>query len=237
MFDYADLQEIARERSFAYRDASPFPHTCVDRFLSHDMATKINGDIPEPGDARKWDFFYAEGYEDKWAISDDLSLPPRVRALVHEMNSSPFIRFLETLTGIPHLIPDPHLHGAGVHIVKRGGVLQIHSDFNWSEQLAAHRRVNVFLYLNPNWDTAWGGALELWDSACREKICEYAPLFNRLVVFSSRSDTFHGHPAPLTCPANVFRKSIAMYYYTTSRPDHEVREPHNTLYKGYHIKP
>ena len=237
MLDYTRLQDLASERSFDYAEAAPFPHTCIDNLLPSALAAEAADAIPLPGDDRKWDFFHAPGYEEKWAISDDLSLPAPVRALVHEFNSGPFIRFLETLTGIPHLLPDPHLFGAGVHLVKRGGVLQVHSDFNWSEQLAAHRRVNVFLYLNPGWEAAWGGELELWDSACREKVCSYAPLFNRLVVFSSRSDTFHGHPHPLQCPEGVYRKSIAMYYYTTQRPENEIRAPHNTLYKGYHIKP
>ena len=93
----------------------------------------------------------------------------------------------------------------------------------------------MFVYLTPDWQASWGGALELWDTACKEKVCEYPPLFNRLVVFSSRSDTFHGHPQPLECPEGVYRQSIAMYYYTATRPEGEIRAPHNTLYKGYHV--
>ena len=80
-----------------------------------------------------------------------------------------------------------------------------------------------------------GDRLELWstDAARREK--SIAPLFNRAVIFNTRSDTFHGHPAPLATPAGVWRRSIAMYYYTTTRPEDELREPHNTRYKGMHL--
>lgn len=237
MFDYSRLQTIALARRAAYAAARPFPHAYIDDFLPAEIATAATEAIPVPGDERKWDFFFAKGYEEKWAISDDLSLPAEIRQLVHEFNSGPFIRFLETLTGIPRLLPDPHLFGGGIHLVKRGGVLQVHSDFNWAEHLEAHRRVNMFVYLNPGWQAEWGGALELWDKACREKVCAYAPLFNRFLVFSAASDTFHGHPHPLACPEGVFRKSIAMYYYTATRPAEEIRDPHNTLYKGYHIKP
>ena len=237
MFNYRQLLEIANQRREGYALATPFPHTFVDDFLPAEVAGEAAAAIPAPGNDRKWDFFFAKGYEEKWAISDDLSLPAPIRNLVHEFNSGPYIRFLEALTGIPHLLPDPHLHGGGVHLVKRGGVLQIHSDFNWAEHIGAHRRVNMFVYLNPRWQDGWGGNLELWDSSCKNKVCEYAPAFNRLVVFSSRSDTFHGHPHPLQCPEGEFRQSIAMYYYTTSRPENELREPHNTLYKGYHINP
>ena len=63
-----------------------------------------------------------------------------------------------------------------------------------------------------------------------------SPKFNRLVVFNSRSDTFHGHPHPITCPAEEWRQSFAMYYYSSSRPEEELRPAHNTLYKGVNVE-
>mgnify|MGYP006164253819 CR=1 FL=1 len=39
----------------------------------------------------------------------------------------------------------------------------------------------------------------------------------------------------LATPEGVWRRSIAMYYYTTTRPEDELREPHNTRYKGMHL--
>jgi Rps23 Pro-64 3,4-dihydroxylase Tpa1-like proline 4-hydroxylase len=235
MFDYAQLQSLAAGAHADYQAARPFPHACFDDFLPAAVAEEVAASIPRPGDGSKWDFYHAKGFEEKWAMSDDAALPAPARALVREFNSSRFIRFLEQLTGIGNLLPDPHLHGGGIHVVKKGGVLQVHSDFNWAEHLKAHRRVNMFVYLTPGWLPEWGGALELWDGACRDKVCEYRPAFNRLVVFSSRSDTFHGHPHPLTCPDEAMRRSIAMYYYTTERPADEVRPPHNTIYKGLHV--
>ncbi len=235
MFDYDVLMQKAELAKGAYAASAPFPHTHIDNFLPSATAEEVAGALPHPDAGGKFDFFYAKGYEEKWAVSDDGAMAAPVRALVREFNSGRYIRFLEELTGISHLLPDPHLFGGGVHLVKRGGVLQIHSDFNWAEHLKAHRRVNMFVYLTPDWQPEWGGALELWDRTGQEKVCEYSPNFNRLVVFSSSSDTFHGHPHPLNCPDGVLRRSIAMYYYTTERPEEEIRAPHNTLYKGYHF--
>jgi 2OG-Fe(II) oxygenase superfamily len=235
MLDYPKLHAAAEERHAEYATAAPFPFTFFDDFLPEILIGDVERAIPKPGGDSTWDFYFAKGFEEKWAMSDDAVLPSPVRALIHEFNSGPFIRFLEKLTGIDHLLPDPHLHGGGIHLVKRGGLLQIHSDFNWSEKLAAHRRVNMFLYLNPGWQDAWGGKLELWDAKGANSIQQIAPLNNRLVVFSSRSDTFHGHPYPLECPEGVYRQSIAMYYYTSDRPDGEKRDAHNTIYKGLHF--
>src|SRR5690606_26188643 len=118
-----------------------------------------------------------------------------------------------------------------IHLTRAGGHLGIHADFNWHEQLQAHRRLNVLIYLTPGWRPDLGGELELWD--CEAKACQriVEPLFNRAVVFSTRSDSFHGHPRRWTS-SQVNRQSIALYYYTTSREEAEIRPPHSTLYKG-----
>jgi hypothetical protein len=233
--DYDALDALATRLAPTHAVAAPYAHSKIDDFFSAEVAASLAAAVPQPGGAEKWDRYFAEGYEDKWAISDDLALPDRLRELVREMNSSRFIRFLEKLTGISQLLPDPHLVGAGLHMVPTGGVLQVHSDFNYSKSLNAHRRVNVFLYLNPAWREEWGGALELWDRPDGKAIAAYPPQFNRLVVFNSRSDTFHGHPYPITAPKGQWRQSVAMYYYTTDRPEDEKTAPHNTLYKGLHV--
>lgn len=73
----------------------------------------------------------------------------------------------------------------------------------------------MFVYLNEGWDfDKWGGHLDLWDAAMTRRVQHIAPVFNRLVVFSSSRTSFHGHPDPLATPEHVTRKSLAMYYYT-----------------------
>jgi Rps23 Pro-64 3,4-dihydroxylase Tpa1-like proline 4-hydroxylase len=131
--------------------------------------------------------------------------------------------FLEKLTGIPHLVPDPYLEGGGFHSIGRGGFLKIHADFNWHHRLHLHRRLNVLLYLNVNWEDGWGGALELWDSKVKSCVTRISPIFNTMAIFSTTDSSFHGHPDPLQCPHNVRRNSIALYYYTSERPEIEVR--------------
>lgn len=230
--DYEQLYSMAEANAENYASAAPFPHIYLDNFLPTEQALEVQRDVPLPRSTPNWGFYYLEGYQDKWALCSDLDMPNKLRALIHEFNSGSFLTFLEKITGIPKLLPDPHLHGAGVHLVPRGGVLQIHADFNWAEHLAAHRRVNMFLYLNPDWRPEWGGDLELWATTESGPVASIAPLFNRLVIFSARSDTFHGHPHPLACPEGTYRQSLAMYYYTAERPAGEIEAPHNTLFKG-----
>ena len=62
------------------------------------------------------------------------------------------------------------------------------------QHAAFHRRVNVFLYLNPSWDSgAWGGHLELWSRDMRRCVQRIAPLSNRMTIFSTTDFSYHGH--------------------------------------------
>jgi hypothetical protein len=73
--------------------------------------------------------------------------------------------------------------------------------------------MNLLLFLNQDWDSAYGGALELWDAEARRPVRTIAPLFNRCVIFRASATSFHGVPTPLTCPPDRSRKSLAIYYF------------------------
>lgn len=233
VFDTERLMRLADARAQEFRSADPYPHIVVDDFLSATAARKLADVFPGPDDDVAWDHYAAPGLEVKLGCGDETKFPDAIRTAIRDLNSSAFVRFLERLTGIEHLLVDAHLLGGGMHLTRRGGLLGIHSDFNWHVQMQAHRRLNLLLYLTPDWRAEYGGELELWDSEGARMVRRVEPLFNRAVLFTTRSDTFHGHPGAWAAPMGINRQSIALYYYTSDRPDAEKRAAHNTLYKGY----
>jgi Rps23 Pro-64 3,4-dihydroxylase Tpa1-like proline 4-hydroxylase len=138
--------------------------------------------------------------------------------LIQEASSPRFLAWLTALTGEQALVPDPYLQGGGVHQIGSGGFLKVHADFNWSERLQLYRRLNLLLYLNPDWQPQWGGALELWNEDMSACITTILPEANTMVVFTTDDRSFHGHPHPLACPEYITRDSIALYYYSPLRP-------------------
>ena len=85
------------------------------------------------------------------------------------MNSEVFINFIQNITSIKEpLKSDTDLNGGGLHEIKKGGVLKIHTDFNRHPSLDLDRRVNVLIYLNKEWKDQYGGHLELWDKEMKE---------------------------------------------------------------------
>jgi 2OG-Fe(II) oxygenase superfamily len=144
--------------------------------------------------------------------------PPALGAVTDELNSPEFARWVSELTGIPNLMADPTLEGGGLHQSGPGGYLNVHTDFS-KHHLHTHwrRRVNLILYLNPEWDENWGGSIELWEkSAGKMTRCgaKYAPLLNHALIFTTDQRSLHGFPDPLACPQGESRKSLALYYYT-----------------------
>ena len=158
-------------------------------------------------------------------------LGPTTRHLLSEFNSAPFVNFLEEVTQIKGLVPDPHYFGGGIHQIEAGGYLKIHADFNVHQRLRLDRRLNALLYLNRDWRDEWGGQLELWNKDMTLAVRKISPQFNRLVVFATTDSSFHGHPDPLLCPPGVTRRSLALYYYTNGRPAEERSSAHSTLHQ------
>ena len=95
------------------------------------------------------------------------------RRLLYALNSRPFLMFLEELTGIDGLIPDPYFTGGGIHVVANGGHLDIHADFYHHAKLNLERRINVLIYLNRDWQEDWGGSFEVWNDDMTRKAASF----------------------------------------------------------------
>lgn len=228
-FDRQALLGIARDRRRAHESAAPFPHTVIDDFLPPALLERVLGEFPSPR-TEGWER-YDDPLQKKLGSRDEEKIGATTRMLLHELNSAPFIQFLEELTGIEGLVPDPWYEGGGLHQIERGGMLKVHVDFNKHTLLKLDRRINVLLYLNKDWDESWGGHLELWDLEMKEAKKRIAPLFNRMVVFNTTDFANHGHPDPLQCPDSRQRRSLALYYYSNGRPAHEVAASHTTIFR------
>lgn len=220
-----------------YANAAPFPHIAIDNFLDAQTLARAMAEFPAPEQVSDWrraDATDADGrvaQVHKLGYSNELAFGPTLRGLVHAFNSGPFLRYLERLTGIAGLLPDPHLTGGGLHQYLPGAELRVHADFNKLPGYGLDRRLNLLLYLNPTWDPAWGGDLELWGRDMRACVQRIAPIANRCVVFSTTRDSYHGMPDPLRCPEGITRRSLALYYYSNGRPEHERGPDHSTLWQ------
>lgn len=230
---YDNLAQVGSNYASQYASADPFPHIVFHEFFDPKVLTEVADAFPDLRKNNTHSFNNAN--EVKLANNRVHEMPDKVRDFLYYMNSRPVLEFLSNLTGIQNLIPDPMFIGGGCHEIMRGGLLKIHADFNTHPHFGLSRRLNLLVYLNKDWDESFGGHFELWDTemkGCRVKVL---PTFNTMAIFSTTSNSFHGHPDPLTCPENRSRRSFALYYYTNGRPAEEIdpeNKEHSTLFVG-----
>lgn len=197
--------------STTFIGAKPFDHIVIDNFLNNEFALELSRNFPSSTQKSWW--MYDNPLEKKLAFNNIHELHSSFSCFFECVNSKNFLAFLETLTGVDGLKPDSSLNGGGLHLIKRGGKLDVHEDFNINKQIKMLRKVNLILYLNEGWKDEWGGHLELWDKDMHFLHHKILPIFNRAVIFRTDMNSNHGHPHPLTCPEDRARISLATYYY------------------------
>jgi hypothetical protein len=216
---YLDLDRFERLRGEVdelrprYASARPFPHVVLDDVLAvedFDAAVSEFPAIDDPG----WTGYlhinemkYANARPDTWG--------PTLQRIATALCSDEFVELLGRLTGFQGLLADESMDGGGLHQTLRGGFLNVHTDFTTNHRVRNwRRRVNVLLYLNHAWSSEWGGSLEFWDATVSACVRSVEPWGNRMVIFTTSDDAYHGHPTPLRCPDGEARRSLALYYFT-----------------------
>jgi Rps23 Pro-64 3,4-dihydroxylase Tpa1-like proline 4-hydroxylase len=225
-----EAAQAGKSHSQQYQSAHPFPHAVIDNFLPTNFLDELLNHFPKDPTASD------RHYENKHGGFHKRQVLPYdgdrfVREAFHFFSSSAFLAYLESLTGIEALIPDPYFFGGGFHEISTGGSLQVHADFRIHKKLNLQRRINVLVYLNKDWNPAFGGNLELWDRQMKNRIKAVEPFFNRCVIFNTDADSYHGHPEALRCPPDRTRKSLALYYYTASKEIYREVPTYSTMYQ------
>jgi hypothetical protein len=200
----------------------------LKEFLDPDLTMEMASEFPDMA-TDAWTR-YKHQNENKLGLAKRSMFPQLLGEVVDELNSEAFVHWLSELTGIPKLVSDEMLEGGGLHQSTTGGFLNVHTDFsNHHYHKHWRRQVNLILYLNPNWQEQWGGAIELWDREVRRCVVRVPPLFNEALIFRTDEISYHGFPNPLRCPEGESRKSLALYYYTVESGDGV--KAHSTNYR------
>lgn len=214
------------------RSAQPFPYFCIDHFLDKEFANEVYGAFPSFQQAQALGREFSTVNEKyKVEISDSGKFPEPIARLSRALASPEFLELMSDLMGIPGLIADPDLSGAGIHETNSGGRLDVHVDFNYIESRQLYRRLNILIYFNKDWKAEYGGYLDIWDKDVTQCYGAFAPIFNRACGFATSEISFHG-VTPLTCPPDIVRRSFASYFYTREAPPGWEGKSHSTIFKA-----
>lgn len=240
-FEHRDLQPLIAahviDQADRLRDgflsAQPFAHCVIDDFFTDGFAHALHSTFPafDRGNSLNEDGIPAG----KSVVERMPTLGEGYLRLDRCVQSPGFLELLARITGIPDLLYDPAYFGGGTHENRNGQSLDSHIDFNYHPGTNWHRRLNLIVYLNPEWEEPWGGTLELhrdpYDPET-DQVVSVVPLFNRCVIFETTEHSWHGFPR-IELPAdkaNLSRKSVALYFYTRERPGAQTALAHSTIY-------
>ena len=175
--------------------------------------------------------FKAVNERGKVQITDSARFAEPVAELNRALASPGFLDLLSYVFDLPTLLADDQLVGGGIHQTGPRGHLDVHIDFNYIKERQIHRRLNILIYFNMDWDPAWGGNIELWDRDVKHCVHSFPPAFNRCVVFATNDISYHGVSA-VSCPEGMSRKSFAAYYYTREAPPEWDGQARSTIFRA-----
>jgi len=206
------------ELAAQFINAKPFNHIIIDNFWKDDIAKQLVADFPSY-ESTVWTTHYQNPIEDKKACNHWDRFPAATYQAFTYLNSQEFLNIIEPVVGVYNIKTDIGLHGGGWHAHHKGGKLNVHLDYSIHPKLKLERHYNLIVYMTPDWKPEWKGGLELWshnEITNQPLECVYTVenKFNRAVLFDTTQHSWHGLPDDLTCPDNVYRRSMAVYYFT-----------------------
>ena len=203
-----------------YQNSAPFNHVVIDNFFQQHIAERLATEFPSynnPGLG-----FYDNAIENKKVSNKWDKFPKLTYQVFTYLAREEFLRNMRELVDDTNLYMDIGLNGGGWHMHGRGGKNNVHLDYNIHPKLGEQRKLNIIIYLSPNWQPEWEGGLELWSHdpinyAPKDLVKTVENKFNRAVLFDTTQNSWHGLPDPINCPEDVYRKSLAIYYVSPPR--------------------
>jgi Rps23 Pro-64 3,4-dihydroxylase Tpa1-like proline 4-hydroxylase len=220
---FSDFQKL----NLDFVETQPHPIIVLDDFLPANSAQSLQKEC-ESIPNEHWTEFTRRGSYMKECKNLDYS--PEAVNVVNQLNSGQSLRWLEKVTGIQGLLPDPHLTGAGYSRSFNGDSLKVHTDFNWNDELRLHRKLTLIVYLTEEWQEQYGGHIEFYDNDNNQLVQKIFTKFNRCVIWQYHKTGFHGYPTPIQCPAHLSRNTLRLFYYVSNSQYLDDDPPHRSLY-------
>ncbi len=161
---------------------------------------------------------------------------PIISEIVYAFQYPKVVKVISEITGIQQLFPDEYLYAGGISLMDYGCSLNPHLDNSHDKDRDKYRVLNLLYYVTPNWDSEYGGNLELWDGGLKRKCRTIDNKFNRLVIMKTNKNSLHSvskvnYQGQRCCVSNYYFSDQPVdtesYFHVTSfrgRPEQKFRD-------------
>jgi len=212
--DVFDLPNAA-ELSEHFRNATPFPNVVVENFFKPRIFAALQNELVA-GESN-FHTVFTDVLQTNKTISTGDSVPPLISLIAAKFASARMLRYLEEVTGLSRLVPDPYYNTdyGYYHIVGAGGVLGSHVDHSHHSTLRIPHVLNIVVYLTSDWRPSDGGALCLFDGDGKKIVKRIECQPNRAAIFACTPNAYHG-VEPVSRASGRRRHSLYFAYYSVA---------------------
>jgi Rps23 Pro-64 3,4-dihydroxylase Tpa1-like proline 4-hydroxylase len=145
-----------------YRGKQPFDHCVIDNFWPEALVRELAEEFPQFDRQGSGWHCYDNPLEAKLTCNDWNRFGSATYRAFTFLNSAHFVELLRLTIGADYpLYADHGLHGGGLHAHGVSGKLKVHLDYELHPKTGLQRKLNLLVYLNPEWQDEWGGYLGL----------------------------------------------------------------------------
>jgi Rps23 Pro-64 3,4-dihydroxylase Tpa1-like proline 4-hydroxylase len=180
----------------------------IDDLLPNDLVLKINSCFPEAKDM----ILKKSIREDKYIAVQMDNYDSLLEQVVYAFQHKNVVNSISEICEIEDLHPDVNLYAGGLSLMENKQFLNPHLDNSHDKDMGKWRVLNLLFYVNPNWQSNFGGNLELWPKGLNNNPIVVASKFNRLVVMATHQKSWHS-VSPIT-NSDFSRKCVSNYYFS-----------------------
>ncbi|MBC8111309.1 MAG: 2OG-Fe(II) oxygenase [Verrucomicrobia bacterium] len=218
--------EAIKQLTADFQNGFPYKHIVLDNFLKTEIAADLYENFPAVEKLHK----HYDGLNEKKSEGSNFEdFSPVFSQVRNFVMGEDFAKWMAVVTGIEGVFVTDDKLGTGLHQGGNGSFLDIHVDFSIHHVKNVHRRLNMLIYLNKNWQESYGGGMEMWNADMTKLEKKVLPLLNRCLIFETNQISYHGY-STITIPENETRKSFYTYFYTPITEEIKVKY-HDTIFK------
>ncbi len=196
----------------------------IDDLLPEDIVFQIQKNFPNPSQM----MLKKSLAENKYVAAQMNNYHADLEEIVYAFQMPKIVKLIAEICQIEECLPDENLYAGGISAMEKNQFLNPHLDNSHDKDRNLWRVLNLLFYVTPNWESSFGGNLELWPNGLQQTQTTIDARFNRLVVMATHNKSLHS-VSPIT--ANGHRYCVSNYYFST-KPLQETDTFHVTSFRG-----